>query len=63
MNKLFALLVGINDYQAPVSKLKGCIKDINNVEDYLKDVHVNDFKLHIKKLQNQEATYQNIINE
>ena len=32
----FVLLVGINDYQAPVSPLGGCIKDINNLEKYAK---------------------------
>lgn len=32
----FVLLVGINDYQAPVSPLGGCIKDIDNLEKYAK---------------------------
>ena len=31
----FILLVGINDYPAPISKLSGCIRDINRVEKFL----------------------------
>lgn len=33
----YALLVGINNYPDPFSTLGGCIKDIDNIEAYLKD--------------------------
>lgn len=36
MKKIYALLVGINDYPHPVSKLKGCLRDVQRIEHYLK---------------------------
>ncbi|MDZ4680360.1 MAG: caspase family protein [Saprospiraceae bacterium] len=33
---IYALLVGINDYQAPVPKLSGCVPDVKAVEAYLR---------------------------
>lgn len=36
MKKTYALLVGINDYPFPISKLKGCVRDIERIEKYLK---------------------------
>lgn len=36
MKKIYALLVGINDYPHPVSKLKGCLRDVQRIETYLK---------------------------
>ena len=32
----YSLLVGINDYPAPISKLYGCLKDLDQVEGYLR---------------------------
>lgn len=34
--KLFALLVGIDDYPSPVPKLGGCVNDIEAVEQFLR---------------------------
>ncbi|MDX1476841.1 MAG: caspase family protein [Saprospiraceae bacterium] len=60
MKNLFALLVGINDYQKPLEKLRGCIKDINQIQDYI-DKHCRDFNVQIKRLEDSSATYANII--
>ncbi|SKB13871.1 hypothetical protein PL11201_530201 [Planktothrix sp. PCC 11201] len=36
MNRnLYALLVGINDYPKEHERLKGCVNDVNAVENYL----------------------------
>jgi hypothetical protein len=61
MNNLFALLVGIDDYQSPILPLSGCLHDVNKVEKYLKTYHDGQFNLSIKKLLNSDATYANII--
>lgn len=34
--RIFALLVGINDYAAPIPRLNGCLNDIHQVEEYLR---------------------------
>ncbi len=36
---IYALLVGINDYETPVGKLHGCINDVDAVAQYLRDVY------------------------
>ncbi|HMQ63081.1 MAG TPA: caspase family protein, partial [Flavilitoribacter sp.] len=59
--RIFALLVGINDYPEPIPKLGGCLKDVGLIEKYLVDTYGE--KAHIKKLLDQEATYDNIIAE
>ena len=61
MKKLYALLVGINEYEPPVTPLYGCIKDINKVEKYIEEYHSSDCDIHIKRLENKDATYENII--
>lgn len=33
--KIYAMLVGINDYQGDIPKLKGCLNDVRRVESYL----------------------------
>jgi hypothetical protein len=35
MARLYALLVGINDYPGDIGKLQGCLNDVDNVENYL----------------------------
>lgn len=35
--RIFALLVGINDYQGTVTKLGGCINDVNLTANYLRE--------------------------
>ncbi len=37
MARLYALLVGINDYPGAIGKLEGCLNDVDNVHDYLKE--------------------------
>lgn len=60
--QLYALLVGINDYNHPkVSNLKGCVNDIANVKTYLES-RFDEKNRDIKCLKNEDATYQNIIN-
>ncbi len=58
--KLFALLVGINDYQPPVRKLQGCIHDIELMEKYL-ETRFAEEERHILILRNEQATYRNVI--
>ena len=61
MSSLYALLVGINDYQSPHNKLLGCVKDIKKVENYLHSSLSDIFSLEIEKLLNEEATYENVL--
>lgn len=55
-----ALIVGINDYQK-INDLKGCLNDVQNMRDFLKDY--KEFKIeNIRVLTDGRATKQNIIN-
>jgi hypothetical protein len=55
----FALLVGIDSYPANVSNLRGCVNDVNHLNDYLKEqVALNRC---IETLINSDATRENII--
>jgi hypothetical protein len=58
--RLYALLVAINDYCAPVPPLRGCVNDIQKVAAYLKD-EAQDFDLRVSQLLNSEATKENIV--
>ncbi len=60
--KLYALLVGINEYNNPgvVSNLKGCVNDVLSVEKKLKQEYAS-YDLNIKKLLNSEATHAGVI--
>lgn len=58
MAKIYALLVGINDYPVHVGRLQGCLNDIANVEDYLSDFHSDAA---VVTLRNADATYANVI--
>jgi len=75
MQKTFVFLVGINDYPAPITSLGGCIKDLDNVEDYLKksiatntpqSINIDGLpiqqynNLQVCRLQNEQATHSNI---
>lgn len=61
---VYALLVGIDDYLPPVPPLNGCINDVMAMEEYLTErIRQNKFKLHLRKLIDQQATRQSIINE
>ena len=35
MSKIYALLVGINDYPAEVGSLGGCLNDVDDLNAYL----------------------------
>ena len=45
--KIYALLVGINDFENDrFNSLKGCINDVNAIHEYLKEQEINgEFKL------------------
>lgn len=58
-NRIFALLVGINDYPSSVGKLKGCINDIDNFEIWLRKACPKTLRL--EHLKNSDATRGNII--
>lgn len=59
---IYALLVGIDNYPAPVNPLRGCINDVVAVEEYLRGCIAKEgFKLHIKILKNHEATRDAIV--
>jgi pimeloyl-ACP methyl ester carboxylesterase len=60
MKKLFVLLVGVNDYPPPNPQLKGCIKDIDQIESYLHEFCSTEFDLQIRRLENKTATYDNV---
>lgn len=55
----FALLVGIDNYPANVTNLRGCVNDVNRLNDYLKE-HVAHTQC-IEILKNSDATKENII--
>ncbi|NJO28231.1 MAG: peptidase C14 caspase catalytic subunit p20 [Richelia sp. SL_2_1] len=65
VNKIYALLVGINEYhpQSGVSSLKGCVNDIEAIETYLhkRIATDSDRELVVQKLTNNLATRQGII--
>jgi len=56
--KLFALLVGIDDYPPPIPPLRGCVNDNDAFAAYLSDRVALDrgLSLHLKSLKNGEAT-------
>ncbi len=58
MSKIYALLVGINDYPDHVGKLQGCLNDLDNVEDYLAHSYPDAAVL---SLRDGDATYANVI--
>jgi pimeloyl-ACP methyl ester carboxylesterase len=67
-NKIYALLVGIDDYQTQltgVSSLTGCVNDIEAIEKYLQFATENKtekkWELVDKKLTNARATRQAVI--
>ncbi|MEE9374261.1 MAG: caspase family protein [Saprospiraceae bacterium] len=61
MKSLFALIVGINDYQHPYKKLKGCVKDANNIKEYINTSLKDQFSLKVESLIDKNATYINVM--
>jgi hypothetical protein len=60
MDKLYALLVGIDAYQAPLNALTGCLNDVAAMEEFLTK-RVSPEKLSLKILKDKEAARQGII--
>ena len=60
MKNLYVLLVGVNDYSPPNPVLKGCIKDIDQIEAYLNEFCAKEYNLKIRRLENATATYENV---
>ena len=59
---IYGLLVGIDEYPSPVPCLNGCVNDILEIQDYLQGrVATDGYQLHIRKLLNQDATRQAVI--
>jgi pimeloyl-ACP methyl ester carboxylesterase len=58
---LYALLVAIDQYAAPVSPLNGCVNDVLAIKTYLEERVKEPSNLHIQTLLNQESTYAGII--
>lgn len=60
----YALLVGIDKYQAPVPPLDGCVNDMRAMRDYLqRSMQRSDIPLHLKVLENEEATRFNVVKQ
>lgn len=59
--RVFALLVGINDYPEPVSALKGCEPDTKAILAYLKSI--DDIEVNEKTLLGAEATKEAIVHQ
>ncbi|MDJ0531357.1 MAG: caspase family protein [Xenococcaceae cyanobacterium MO_207.B15] len=60
---IYALLVAINNYKSDeIPPLKGCINDIDAIEDFLLTQVGSNANINIKKLKDGEATRQAIIN-
>ncbi len=61
--KLYALMVGINNYHpsSNVAPLYGCKNDIVNFHAFLKDHYSNNYTINTKTLFDEAASYQNIV--
>ncbi|HEX3552346.1 MAG TPA: caspase family protein [Thermoanaerobaculia bacterium] len=60
MDKLYALLVGIDAYQPPLRALTGCLNDVAAMEEFLTK-RLKPNQLALKILRDKEATRQGII--
>lgn len=59
-DRVYALLVGINDYGPPIRKLAGCLNDVGRFHEYLRH-HVDGAALAVEVLTDGQATRANII--
>lgn len=59
--RLFALMVGINKYEGPVSNLSGSVNDVESFEHYVEEIFGRSMDLYIETLKNRDATRSNII--
>ena len=62
MPRVYALLVGINDYPSEVGKLAGCLNDVDHFRAYLGE-SCDKADLAIEVLKDGEATRENIIKQ
>jgi pimeloyl-ACP methyl ester carboxylesterase len=60
--KLYALLVGINDYPPEVGKLAGCLNDVDHFHAYLSG-NFDKANLAVEVLKDSDATRENIIKQ
>ena len=60
MSRLYALLVGINDYPKEVGKLAGCLNDVDHFREYLSGC-CDRADLAVEVLKDGDATRQNIV--
>ena len=61
-SKLFALLVGIDEYPASVGPLRGCVRDVQRFNEYLQEI-IPANRASIEILLNADATRNNIIDQ
>jgi uncharacterized caspase-like protein len=62
VRKLYATLIGIDEYQPPVPSLHGCVNDIEAVAALLQDFSKGgEFALDLNALKNSQATRSEII--
>lgn len=65
-NNVWAILIGIDAYPGNITDLKGCIRDVENVERFLSD-HFENHRLRVMKLTSAEPcdkrmpTFENIV--
>jgi|GEM_PF-1821481 len=57
--KVYALVVGIDNYQEDIPALSGCLKDVDLVADFLQERYGD--RLVLRTLKDEEATYENVI--
>lgn len=61
--KLYALLVGIDNYPDSSHRLDGCVNDITAVEEYLNErFDQQEYQLHLQTLKDEQATREAVIN-
>ncbi|BAZ08643.1 peptidase C14 caspase catalytic subunit p20 [Calothrix sp. NIES-4071] len=61
--KLYALLVGIDNYPDPNHRLQGCVNDIIAIEEYLNErFDQKEYQLHLLTLKDGQATREGVIN-
>ena len=61
-NRIYALLVGINDYSPNVGKLSGCLNDVDHFNEYLR-ASCDPASLAVEVLKDSDATRSNIIEQ
>ncbi|NMG20879.1 caspase family protein [Brasilonema bromeliae] len=59
---LYALLVGIDNYPAPIRCLQGCVNDITAIEEYINErFDKQEYQLHLQTLKDEQATRKAVI--